>query len=46
MPSVVETISREARLELRPLSAHLLAAALTYASSNAALPLLESGSPH
>ena len=46
MPSVVETISPEARLGLRPLSTHLLAAALTYASSDAALPLLKNGSSH
>ena len=41
MPSVVE-----ARQGPRPLSTHLLTAALTYASSNAALPLLKSGSPN
>ena len=40
MPSVVETISPEARLGLRSLSTHLLTAGLTYASSNAALPFL------
>ena len=46
MPSVVEAKSPEARRGPRPLSTHLLAAALTYASSNAALPLLKSGSPN
>ena len=44
MPSVVEAKIPEARQGPRPLSAHLLTAALTYASSNAALPLLKSGS--
>ena len=46
MPSVVEAKSPEARQGPRPLSTHLLTAALTYATSNAALPLLKSGSPN
>lgn len=46
MPSAVEMKTPEARLGPRPLSTHLLTAALTYASSNAALPFLKNGSPN
>ena len=46
MPSVLEAKSLKVRQGPRPLSTHLLTAALTYASSNAALPLLKGGSPN